>query len=447
MLLQFPQTDPGFSQHIQQIGRYIPQVVVILGHADGDGLFLVIRIGAELGSGRDARLPPQVVRQLQHSILQIVEGTAILAVVASAADHGQMDGEFCCQLVQGVYCLDQLHGGHLLFQNDHRAVQSVDLGLVIGLKAADLEYPTGEMCIRDRDSSGMFWLTGSQKFQMMQGVSESLAGRVAIFDMASLSTAEIEARPAALFHPNLDSIRERLKYSRHKNIHEIYEDIFRGGMPKLRSTDMDRDRFYMDYINTYIERDIKDLAQVGKLGEFYDFLVFMAARTGQELKYDESASAIGVSAPTGKSWVAILERSGVIFIRRPYYANITKRLVKTPKVYFMDTGLAAYLCRWPSAETLENGAMDGAFFETYVVTEIVKSYFNAGKPVDLFYYRDIDKKEIDLLFVEGDKMYPIEIKKGKEPSKPDKNFGVLQQFKMKVEPGIILCMSDELRCV
>ena len=290
----------------------------------------------------------------------------------------------------------------------------------------------------------MFWLTGSQKFQMMQGVSESLAGRVAIFDMASLSTAEIEARPAALFHPNLDSIRERLKYSRHKNIHEIYEDIFRGGMPKLRSTDMDRDRFYMDYINTYIERDIKDLAQVGKLGEFYDFLVFMAARTGQELKYDEIASAIGVSAPTAKSWVAILERSGVIFILRPYYSNITKRLVKTPKVYFMDTGLAAYLCRWPSAETLENGAMDGAFFETYVVTEIVKSYFNAGKPVDLFYYRDIDKKEIDLLFVEGDKMYPIEIKKGKEPSKPDKNFGVLQQFKMKVEPGIILWMSDEL---
>ena len=247
--------------------------------------------------------------------------------------------------------------------------------------------------LNGEDSSGMFWLTGSQKFQMMQGVSESLAGRVAIFDMASLSTAEIEARPAALFHPNLDSIRERLKYSRHKNIHEIYEDIFRGGMPKLRSTDMDRDRFYMDYINTYIERDIKDLAQVGKLGEFYDFLVFMAARTGQELKYDEIASAIGVSAPTAKSWVAILERSGVIFILRPYYSNITKRLVKTPKVYFMDTGLAAYLCRWPSAETLENGAMDGAFFETYVVTEIVKSYFNAGKPVDLFYYRDIDKKE------------------------------------------------------
>ena len=290
----------------------------------------------------------------------------------------------------------------------------------------------------------MFWLTGSQKFKMMQDVAESLAGRIAIFDMASLSIAEIEERPASLFHPDLKTIRERLTHCMHKNIHEVYEDIFRGGMPKLRSTNLDRDRFYMDYINTYIERDIKDLAQVGKLNEFYDFLVYMAARTGQELKYDEIAGAIGVSAPTAKSWVSILERSGIIFILRPYYSNITKRLVKTPKVYFIDTGLAAYLCRWPTAETLENGAMDGAFFETYVVTEIVKSYYNAGKPIDLFYYRDIDKKEIDLLIVEGDKIYPIEIKKSKEPSKPDKNFGALQQFKLDVQPGLILCMSDEL---
>lgn len=128
-----------------------------------------------------------------------------------------------------------------------------------------------------------------------------------------------------------------------------------------------------------LERDIQDLAQVGKLNEFYDFLVFVAARTGQELKYDEIAKTIGVSLPTAKSWISILERSGVIFILRPYFSNISKRLVKTPKVYFMDTGLAAYLCRWPNAETLANGAMDGVFFETYVVTEIVKSYYNAGQ--------------------------------------------------------------------
>lgn len=279
---------------------------------------------------------------------------------------------------------------------------------------------------------------------MMQNVSESLAGRIAIFDMSGLSASEIEERPAALFHPELQALRERLESSKKKNVHQIYEDIFRGGMPKLRTTTLDRDRFYMDYINTYIERDIKDLAQVGKLNEFYDFLVFMAARTSQELKYDEIASAIGISQPTAKAWVTILERSGIIFILRPYFSNITKRLIKTPKMYFMDTGLAAYLCRWPNAETLENGAMDGAFLETYVVTEIVKSYYNAGKAADLFYYRDIDKKEIDLLIVEGDKMYPIEIKKSKEPAKPDKNFSVLSRLAADIQPGIILCMSDEL---
>ena len=325
--------------------------------------------------------------------------------------------------------------GYPLLIDEFQRVPSILLEMkkIIDQKALDGE-----------DNCGMFWLTGSQKFKMMQDVSESLAGRVAVFDMASLSAAEIEGRPAQQFHPDLQSLRERLTHSKKKSIHDIYEDIFRGGMPKLCATDLDRDRFYMDYINTYIERDIKDLAQVGKLNEFYDFLVYMAARTGQELKYDDIAGSIGVSAPTAKAWVSILERSGVIYILRPYYSNITKRLVKTPKVYFMDTGLAAYLCRWPSAETLENGAMDGAFFETYAVTEIVKSCYNAGKPADLYYYRDIDKKEIDLLIAEGDKLYPIEIKKSKEPAKPDKNFGVLQQFKMDVQPGIILCMSDEL---
>lgn len=301
-----------------------------------------------------------------------------------------------------------------------------------------------QKALEGEDNNGMFWLTGSQKFRMMQNVSESLAGRIAIFDMSSLSAAEIENRPAAIFHPDLNSIRQRLQHSRPKDVHAVYEDIFRGGMPKLRASDLNRDRFYMDYINTYLERDIKDLAQVGKLNAFYDFLVYMAARTGQELKYSDIAASIGVSAPTAKAWVSILERSGVIFILRPYYSNLTKRLVKTPKVYFMDTGLAAYLCRWPSAATLENGAMDGAFLETYAITEIVKSCFNAGRPADLYYYRDIDRKEIDLLIIEGDNLYPIEIKKGKEPTRPNRHFGVLEQFGMNVQPGIILCMCDEL---
>lgn len=294
------------------------------------------------------------------------------------------------------------------------------------------------------DNNGMYWLTGSQKFKMMRDVSESLAGRIAVFDMSGLSAAELDEREAEVFHPAIENLRRRIPHMQSRNVHQIYERIFKGGMPKLLTTNMERERFYTDYINTYLERDIKELALVGKLGEFYDFLVFMAARTSMELKYSEIANAIGVSAPTAKEWVSILERSGIIFILRPYYNNITNRLVKTPKMYFLDTGLAAYLCRWPNAETLENGAMDGAFFETYVVSEIVKSYYNAGKRPDLYYYRDVDGKEIDLLFVEGDKIYPMEIKKAKMPEHADKNFSVLGKLKLNVQQGIILCMADEM---
>lgn len=301
-----------------------------------------------------------------------------------------------------------------------------------------------EKALKGEKNSGLFWLTGSQKFKMMQGVAESLAGRIAVFDMSVLSAAEIENREPALFRPEISALKERLLKAQPKNVHELYERIFRGGMPKLLATDMDRERFYMDYVNTYLERDIKDLAQVGKLTAFYDFLVFMAARTAQELRYEEIARAVGISAPTAKEWVAILERSGVLFILRPYYSNISKRLVRTPKVYFMDTGLAAYLCRWPNASTLENGAMDGAFLETYVVTEILKSYYNAGKQPDLYYYRDVDKKEIDLLIIDGERIYPIEVKKGKNPSHADKNFSVLDKLELSVQPGLIMCLSDEL---
>lgn len=301
-----------------------------------------------------------------------------------------------------------------------------------------------EKALSGEDSSGMFWLTGSQKFQMMQNVSESLAGRVAVFDMASLSNAEIEGRKTRCFSPEIDKLKEAANGAVKKDIHQIYKDIFRGGMPKLITSEIDRDRYYADYVNTYLERDIKDLSQVGKLSEFYDFLVLIAARTAQELKYDELAKAIGVSAPTIKNWTSILERSGVIAILRPYASTFSRRLVKTPKLYFMDTGLCVYLCRWPTAETLENGAMDGAFLETYAVTEIIKSYYNSGKQLDLYYYRDIDKKEIDLLIEKGDKLYPIEIKKAKIPARADKNFDVLKTLKKQVEPGIILCMSDEL---
>lgn len=296
----------------------------------------------------------------------------------------------------------------------------------------------------NKDSSGLFWLTVSEKFQMMKGISDSLAGRVAIFEMSSLSHQELKGINNGIFNPELDVLKN-IKFE-YKDINEIYKRIFKGGMPKINASNIDRDKYYSDYINTYLEIDIKDLSQVSKLNEFYDFLVYIAARTGQEIKYDEISKQVGVSSPTIKSWITILERSGVIFILHPYYTKVTDRLIKTPKLYFMDTGLAAYLCRWPNAQTLQNGNMDGAFLETYVISEIVKSYYNEGKPInDLYYYRDIDQKEIDLLIVRADSIFPREIKKNKDPNKPDKNFSVLNKFGLEVKRGLVICMSEEIK--
>lgn len=294
-----------------------------------------------------------------------------------------------------------------------------------------------------KNNNGLFWLTGSQKFKMMKNITESLAGRVAVFELSGFSQAELLGNNYGIFNPDINSLKNKKTVP--LSVHEVYKRIFKGGMPKIITTNIDREIYYSNYINTYLERDVRDLEEVGKINDFYNFLVYMAARTAQELHYDEIAKSIGISAPTAKSWVTILERSGVIFILHPYSNNLTDRLVKTPKVYFMDTGLAAYLCRWPNYETLENGNMDGAFLETYVVSEIVKSYYNSGHPVNnLYYYRDIDKKEIDLLIVDAENIYPIEIKKNKSPNHADKNFEVLNKFKMNVKPGLIICLSDEL---
>lgn len=299
-----------------------------------------------------------------------------------------------------------------------------------------------EKKLNGQQVNGMFWLTCSQKFKMMKGISESLAGRVAIFDMAALSQNEINENSNSIFDANLNHLKNRT--GKQKTVHEIFHDIFTGGMPSIVTGEMDREDYYRNYVNTYIERDVRDLSQVGKIDEFYQFLVYMAANTSHELRYDSISKEIGVSAPTIKNWVSILETSGIIYILRPYFIKVTNRLVKTPKFYFMDTGLASYLAKWPNEEVLENGAVSGAFFETYVITEIVKSYYNAGKEMNLYYYRDIDQKEIDLLIVDAQSIYPIEIKKAKNPSNPDKNISALNKFGLKVEPMIVLCMADDL---
>lgn len=319
--------------------------------------------------------------------------------------------------------------GHKLFIDEFQRVPSILLEI--------------KKIVDDEEKSGMFWLSGSQRFVMMKNVSESLAGRVAVFDMLPLSENEISHDIKDPFVPEVDILKKR--HNKAKTTKEVFENIYRGGLPKIAlNGDVDRDIYYSSYISTYIERDVSALEQVGKLEEFRSFVTFMAANTAQELKYDNISKVVGVSAPTIKEWVSILERSGIIYIVRPYSSSMSKRLVKTPKCYFLDTGLAAYLTSWPSPETLMNGNAAGAFFETYVVGEILKGYTNNGRKPEIYYYRDIDQKEIDLLMIGPDTLYPIEIKKGKNPSTPNKNFGVLDKFGKYIKPGLIICMADEL---
>jgi uncharacterized protein len=289
---------------------------------------------------------------------------------------------------------------------------------------------------------GMFWLTGSQKFRMMKNVSESLAGRVAVLTMLPMSEREIDGSDDSPFSPDISTLKSK-PYEK-KTQKEIFDAIFRGGMPRIvTEPELDRDLYYSSYMDTYIERDVSALEHVGKLDDFRNLVTYLAANTAHELVYDNISKDMGISSPTIKAWVTILERSGIIYILRPYYSNISKRLVKTPKCYFLDTGLASYLTSWPTAETLMNGNAAGAFFETYVVGEILKSWYNCGKEPPLYYYRDVDRKEVDLLMVEAGKLYPMEIKKAKDPSDPDRYFSVLRNLGLEVMPGLVLCMADE----
>ncbi|MGX8686143.1 MAG: ATP-binding protein [Spirochaetales bacterium] len=323
--------------------------------------------------------------------------------------------------------------GHKLLIDEFQRVPSILLAIK---DIVDNAQYNGE------NPNGMFWLTGSQKFVMMKNISETLAGRVAVFSLLPLSQREIDGKESEPFCPEIEALKS--KDYENKTLSNTFERIFQGGMPKLLSDKtLDRDLYFSSYMDTYIERDVSALEQVGKLDEFRALVTYLAANTAQELKYESISRDIGVSAPTVKEWVTILQRSGIIYILRPYYNNINRRLVKTPKCYFLDTGLAAYLTRWPTYETLMNGNASGAFFETFVVGEILKSYYNCGKEPNIYYYRDIDKKEIDLLMVGSNQVFPIEIKKSKTPSEADKNFSVLDKLGLKVMPGLVLCMSDE----
>lgn len=305
--------------------------------------------------------------------------------------------------------------------------------------------PYIKMAVDKSKIMGSYWLTGSQMFHLMQNVSESLAGRVGIVNLLSLSNCEIMGYDDTPFLPNKDILFAKIKSRKSETIGEIFEKIFKGGMPAIYSQRPNLDTFFASYINLYIGRDIKELTLVADEMLFLKFLTAVAARTGQMLNYAEISKELGISAPTVKQWVSLLVTSGIAYLLEPYYNNALKRIIKTPKIYFLDTGLAAYLLKWSNAQVLEMGAMSGSFFETYVVGEIIKSYYNAGKRPPISYYRDKEQREIDLIIEQNGTLYPIEIKKSGTPSKEAaKYFTVLESTKMPIGTGAVVCTYTDL---
>jgi predicted AAA+ superfamily ATPase len=310
-------------------------------------------------------------------------------------------------------------------------------------------FPQIKMLLDAQGRTGQFFLSGSQQYRMMKNVSESLAGRIGILNLYGLSCREFYGVDCDLpFLPDRSYLEERKKSLVPLEYNATWALIHRGAMPAVAAGEaVDRQLFYAAYVRTYLERDVRDLAQVGDEIKFLKFVTAAAAMTGQLLNRASLAGDAGVSQPTAERWLSILCASNLVYLLQPYHNNVIKRAVKTPKLYFLDTGLAAYLTRWSSPEVMQNGAMAGAFFETFVLAEILKSYANAGVlDPPLYFYRDRAQNEIDLLISRDQTLYPIEIKKHADPKSGDvKAFGFLNDIPgVKRGPGGLICMYDRL---
>jgi predicted AAA+ superfamily ATPase len=294
---------------------------------------------------------------------------------------------------------------------------------------------------------GLFWLTGSQQFHLMKGVSESLAGRVAVLHLLGLSRRELlgQGLDASPFVPTPQEIARRTAQAQRLALKELYRLIWRGTLPAIALNDAaDRDLFYSSYVQTYLQRDVRDLARVGDELAFLRFLRAAAARTGQILNLAELARDADVAPNTAKNWLSILQAAATIHLLEPYHTNVTQPLIKAPKLYFLDAGLAAYLTEWASPETLEAGAMSGAILETWIVAELLKSYWHAGRRPPFNYYRDKDLRDIDLLLVQDGIVYPLEIKKTASPGREDvRHFGALERLGLRVGPGGLICLAEQ----
>lgn len=308
-------------------------------------------------------------------------------------------------------------------------------------------FPYIKIMVDERHQPGDFWLTGSQLFKMMKGVQESLAGRVALLHLSPLSQSEIMKRPPEPpFSLELPLLSERQNGRQMLNTPEVFQRIHQGGMPALvTGTYSNASIFYSSYIDTYMERDVRRLSNDIDSLKFLRFLRSVAARTSQQVNYKGIADDAEIDQTTAKNWLHVLEALGIIFLLEPYSNNVLKRTVSTPKLYFYDSGIVCYLTRWSSPETAMEGAMSGALLENYTVAEIIKTYQNAGQEPFLYYYRDKDAREIDLILERDGKLFPIDIKKmASPPKKLTKVFDLIDKSPLQRGTGAILCMADQL---
>lgn len=308
-------------------------------------------------------------------------------------------------------------------------------------------FPYIKIMVDERHQPGDFWLTGSQLFKMMKGVQESLAGRVALLHLSPLSQSEIMKRPPEPpFSLELPLLSERQNGRQMLNTPEVFQRIHQGGMPALvTGTYSNASIFYSSYIDTYMERDVRRLSNDIDSLKFLRFLRSVAARTSQQVNYKGIADDAEIDQTTAKNWLHVLEALGIIFLLEPYSNNVLKCTVSTPKLYFYDSGIVCYLTRWSSPETAMEGAMSGALLENYTVAEIIKTYQNAGQEPFLYYYRDKDAREIDLILERDGKLFPIEIKKmASPPKKLTKVFDLIDKSPLQRGTGAILCMADQL---
>jgi len=298
----------------------------------------------------------------------------------------------------------------------------------------------------ESEETGRFWLTGSQQYSMIKNVRETLAGRIGILNLYSLSQSE---KLGVQFTEELDFslpvLQKRQQAVSKNDVRQVFEHIWRGGMPQVFHADMEeRTEYFEGYINSYLMRDVAEVGGVTDTLRFGKFLTCAAALISEQVSYKTLADAADISQPTAKEWLRLLEGLGIVYLLRPYANNALKRLAKTPKLYFCDTGLAAYISMWPTYETLMNGATSGKYFENYVVAELLKGYSYSPSKVNMAYYRDSNTKEIDVFVEKGNFIHPLEIKKSANPDRREvKKFGVLEKASVEIGAGGIVCMSEE----